>query len=343
MNTQFLQPATAKIGDLRLRSGILLPDVELAYATLGKLNAERNNVILMTHGFTSSHLFIGRASATSSEGTWAGLVGPGKAIDTDKYFVVSSNMLGSSFGSTSPASINPATGRHYGADFPDLTLSDIVEAQRRMLLQLGIEQLVAVVGPSYGGFQGLTWAIEHPHMLRGISMSVSGIHAPADTTSAALRECFASDENWNNGDHYANGGITRTMVSLRKQTIKDYGIDVLLARQFPDPLLREQEIERQAQAWARVIDPNSMLVLAKAMESFDAEPQLGNIRAKVQLVLSRSDQLFPASNAPAVMQAFKQANVRAEYVALDSDYGHHAAGTDSVKWQEDLRRFVDGL
>lgn len=343
MNAQFLQPGTAHIGALRLRSGALLPDVAIAYATLGTLNAERDNAILLTHGFTSSHLFIGRASATSSEGTWSGLVRPGKAIDTDRFFVVSSNMLGSSFGSTSPASIDPITGKHYGPHFPDLTLSDIVEAQRLMLRQMGIERLVAVVGPSYGGFQGLTWAIDHPQALRGVSMSVSGLHAPTDTTAASLSAFFATDENWNDGHYYERGGIVQTMARLRKQTIEDYGIDVLLMRQFPDPLAREQEIERQAQSWARLVDPNSMLVLAKAMETFDARPLLERIQARVQLVLSRSDRLFPASQAPAIMKAFEQANVRAEYVALDSDYGHHAAGTDYTKWQEELRRFLNSL
>lgn len=343
MNSQLLQTATARIGDLRLRSGVLLRDVGIAYATLGTLNAERSNVILMTHGFTSSHLFIGRASPTSSEGTWSGLVGPGKAIDTDKFFVVSSNMLGSCFGSTSPASINPQTGEPYGPQFPDLTLSDIVEAQRLMLQQMGIETLVAVVGPSYGGFQGLTWAIDHPRMVRGISMSVSGIDAPAGTTTDALRAFFATDENWNDGNYYAQGDMTQTLVRLRKQTMKEYGIDVLLAAKFPDPQALDAEMDRQARAWAGLVDPNSMLVLATAMASFNARPLLNCIQARVQLVLSRTDQLFPASQAPAVMHEFEKAHVRAEYVALDSDFGHHAAGTDSAKWQEDLRRFVNAL
>lgn len=133
--------------------------------------------VLVTHGFTSSHLFIGRASPAASEGTWSGLVGPGRAIDTGRFFVVSSNMLGSSYGSTAPASTDPATGQPYGPDFPRLTLSDIVAAQRRMLSGMGIERLVAVVGPSYGGFQALAWGIDHPGAVRGLSMSVSGLKA----------------------------------------------------------------------------------------------------------------------------------------------------------------------
>lgn len=343
MDSQFLQTGKAAIGDLRLRSGRVLSDVTIAYATAGTLNADRSNVVLVTHGFTSSHLFIGRAGPSASEGTWAGLVGSGHAIDTDRFFVVSSAILGSSFGSTSPASLNPETGRPYGLDFPDLTVSDIVEAQRLMLARLGIERLVAVVGPSYGGFQALTWAIDHPDALRGLSMSVSGLHAPEDTTAAALLEMFAADPNWNGGQHYERGGIPDTMTALRLKTMREYRVDVLLARQFPHPEALQQEMLRQAKAWARVIDPNAMIVLARAMESFNAEPHLDRIKARVQLVLSTTDDLFPASNAPGVMRAFARAGVAAEYFELVSDYGHHAAGTDSGKWAAELKRFLNAL
>src|SRR5271168_5316308 len=142
----------AAIGDLQLARGGTLRAARLAYVTYGTLAPDGRNAILLTHGFTSSHLFAD-GGAAASEGSWADLVGPGRAIDTDRFFVVSSNMLGSAFGSTAPASINPETGREYGPDYPLITLPDIVAAQRRMLDGLGAKGLIAVVGPSYGGIQ----------------------------------------------------------------------------------------------------------------------------------------------------------------------------------------------
>ncbi|HWU61942.1 MAG TPA: alpha/beta fold hydrolase [Ensifer sp.] len=343
MSSQILTSGIAAIGDLTLRSGRVLPDVKIAYATTGTLNAARDNVVLVTHGFTSSHLFIGRASETASEGTWSGLVGPGRAIDTDRFFVVSSNMLGSSFGSTSPSSINPSTGRPYGPDFPSITGSDIIEAQRVMLAMWGITKLHAVVGPSYGGFQGLVWAIEQPDAMRGVSMSVSGIRPPKDTSPDDYRRRFAADPRWNGGHHYETGGIVETMVRLREETMQLYGVDVLLAHKFPDPQERALETSRQALAWAKVTDPNSMIVLAEAMNGLDIASRLHRIKARVQYVLSRSDRLFPPSEAAGVLREFAEAGVQAEYYEIDSDYGHHAAGTDSAKWQNELARFLQSL
>jgi homoserine O-acetyltransferase len=343
MSAVDLATGTMKIGELKLRGGAVLPDAEIAYATAGTLAADRGNAVLVTHGYTSSHLFIGRAGPAASEGSWARMVGPGAAIDTDRFFVVSSNMLGSSFGSTAPASTNPATGKPYGPDFPDLTVPDIVAGQRALLGAMGIDRLVAVVGPSYGGFQALTWAIEYPDALRGISMSVSGLTAPGDTTVEKLRATFAQDPNWNGGHYYDRGGISATMTRLREQTLLDYGVDESLRGRFPDQASIDAELSRQARQWAESFDANSMLALAIAMRSYDARPLLHRVKARVQFVLSRTDKLFPPSIAPAAMAAFQAAGVAAEYVEIDSAFGHHAAGTDWAKWGPDLKRFLEAL
>ena len=160
------------IGDLRLESGAVLPDVKLAYVTYGTLAPDGRNAVLLTHGYTSSHLFADGGEG-SSEGSWGYLVGPGRAIDTDRYYVVSSNMLGSAFGSTAPRSINPATGREYGPDFPDITLPDIVTAQKKLLEGLGVRHLAAVVGPSFGGFQGFAWGVTFPDFVDRLGIAVS--------------------------------------------------------------------------------------------------------------------------------------------------------------------------
>ena len=158
----------------RLQSGKTLPEMTLAFETYGRLAPDGGNAILITHGGTSTQHAAGKYSPTDREpGWWDGLIGPGKAIDTNKYFVVSSNVLGSSYGSTAPASINPATGKRYGPDFPEISMHDIVTAQRTLLRGLGVHQLVAVVGPSYGGYQAFQWAVSYPDDMSGIAAVIT--------------------------------------------------------------------------------------------------------------------------------------------------------------------------
>src|SRR6478672_5338013 len=192
----------------RLQSGKVLPEMTIAYETYGKLAPDGRNAVLLTHGFTSSHHMAGRTTANGAEGSWDGLVGPGKAIDTDRLYVVSSNMLGSSFGSTNPAFKNPATGKPYGPDFPDITLVDIVNAQKALLDHLGVRHLVAVAGPSFGGYQTYQWGVTYPDMMDGL---VPVVTAPKGSGGEAavksLVDQLAKDPNWNGGWYYDKGGI----------------------------------------------------------------------------------------------------------------------------------------
>src|ERR1044072_2264963 len=154
--------------DFRLQSGEVLPEVTIAYRTMGALSPQRDNVVLVTHANTSGpHMIDPNSSA--GEGAWNEIVGPGKAVDTNRYFAICPNMLGSSSGSTNAASTDPATGKPYGPRFPDINVSDIVGTQRLLLDHLGIDKLVAIVGPSYGGFQAFQWAVNYPEALRGIA------------------------------------------------------------------------------------------------------------------------------------------------------------------------------
>jgi homoserine O-acetyltransferase len=334
-----LQP----IGDLPLRLGRVLRDAALAYVTRGRLAADGRNAILMTHGYTSSHTYIDGGSG-ASEGGWAALVGPGCAVDTDRYFVVSSNMLGSSFGSTAPSSPDPASGRPYGPDFPPITLTDIVAAQRRLLEALGVRGLHAVVGPSYGGFQAFTWGVEHPDFLRGLVAAVSGLRAPKALDPAPLAARLAEDPNWNRGHYYDRpGGVMATMTSVREATLRGYGLDEELRDRLPDKAARDAEILRRSRAWAEAADAHALLALGRALDHYDLRGALGRLRAPVLYVLSRSDRLFPPSLAAEVMPALAAAGVRAEYVEIDSPHGHLASGTDALQWAPALRRFLDGL
>lgn len=333
----------AKIGDIPLTIGGTLREAKLAYVTYGRLAPDHRNVILLTHGYTSSHLFADGGGSSSAEGSWSALVGPGRAIDTDKYFVVSSNMLGSSFGSTAPKCANPATGLRYGPDFPEITLTDIVTAQRRLLDVLGVRGLVAVIGPSYGGFQALAWGETFPDFMRGLVPVVTGPQAPEKGAADRLLKRFAADPAWNGGHYYDAGGLINTMAALREETLRGYGIEAELTPLMPDAWEREAHIRRAAREWATAFDANSMLTLGRASERFDATPGFHRIRAKMLYVLSRTDRLFPPSLAPSMMEALKAAGVDARYEEIDSPHGHLASGTDAAKWAPALAAFLAEL
>ncbi|MGB9382438.1 alpha/beta fold hydrolase, partial [Candidatus Binatus sp.] len=277
--------------NFRLESGEVLPELKLTYETYGSLAPGGRNAILVTHGYTSSQHAAG-LDANGEPGWWDGLIGPAKAIDTDKYFIVSSNMIGSSFGSTAPASINPENGKPYGPDFPDYSLVDIVTAQRVLLDALGVKHLVAVAGLSFGGYQAFQWGVTFPDAMRGIVPVVTAPNATDGARMVAdLRARFADAPGWNGGHHYGNAEMLGFMTELRVATLKRYGIEAELAPRFPDLAKREAAINQLAEPWARTFDPNSMIVLARARSHYNAEKDFAKIRAKVLYVLSRTDKL----------------------------------------------------
>jgi homoserine O-acetyltransferase len=331
--------------DFRLRSGLVMREVTIAYRTLGTLAPSRDNVVLVTHGNTSGPQMIDPGGMTG-EGSWNELVGPGKAIDTNRYFAICPNMLGSSYGSTNAASIDPATGKRYGSRFPDTTVGDITATQRAMLDHLGIEKLVAIVGPSYGGFQAFQWAVDYPDAMKGIAAVVT---TPAlspersDGNVARLLGTLSQDPNWNGGDYYDRGGVLESMIQIRIPTLKTYGIEARLRDTLTDPEAIEAAIREEATRWAEGFDANSLLILAKALRSFDVTARFGEIRAKVLYVLSRTDKLFPPELAPGVMAQLKAAGVDADYFLLDSEYGHSASGRDAHKWAPRLQQFMESL
>jgi homoserine O-acetyltransferase/O-succinyltransferase len=328
--------------DFPLASGRILPELRIAYETYGIPAPDRANTVLLTHGYTSNHHMIGRSGSTLAEGLWNSLVGPGKAIDTDRLFVVSSNMLGSSYGSTGPAHLDPATGRPYGPDFPDISLVDIVTAQRALLKHLGVDHLVAVIGPSYGGFQAFQWAVTFPDVVDGIVPVTTDLKARDGSMEnlGALISRLETDPNWHGGHYYDHGGVPDTMTRIRVETLIRYGIHEHLAADLPDPAARQAEIERIARKWALEFDAHSLIVLGRASARFDVEKDLSRIRARVLYVLCRTDKLFPPSLAPGVMAKLREAGVRAEYFEIDSELGHAASGLAGDKWAPKLAEFL---
>jgi homoserine O-acetyltransferase/O-succinyltransferase len=336
---------TYAIRDFRLRSGVVMPAVTIAYRTLGVLAPDRDNAVLVTHGNTSGPQMIDPGGSTG-EGSWNEIVGPGKAVDTDRYFVICPNMLGSSYGSTNAASIDPSTGRRYGPRFPDITVSDIIATQRALLDDLGIDRLVAIVGPSYGGFQAFQWAVDYPARMKGIAAVVTAPVVPRERSEGNVERLLATlskHPNWNGGDYYDGGGVLETMIQIRSATLKTYGIETRLKDTMSDPGQIEAAIRDEATRWASGFDANSLIILAKALRSFDVTAQFGDISAKVLYVLSRTDNLFPPELATGVMQGLKTADVDADYFLLDSDYGHSASGRDAHRWSPRLGQFMARL
>lgn len=326
--------------DFRTSGGEVLPEVTLAYVTRGKLAADGRNAILITHGYTSGPGMI-EPGMGSSEGAWSTLVGPGAPIDTERYFVVCSNMLGSSYGSTNGASIDPRTGKPYGSKFPHITVEDIVTAQKRMLDGLEVKHLRAVVGPSYGGFQAFQWGITFPDFMDGIVPVVTSPRPPNSDRIGGLLKWFEPDPNWHGGDYYETGGVKQTLTALRVDTLTRYGLAHSLEARFPGKA--DAELHRIAAAWAEVFDANSLFILGRAVETYDVASHFNRIKVPVLYVLSRTDALFPPSLAPGVMDGLKNAGVDAMYFEIDSDHGHLASGADADKWAPALRAFMKKL
>ena len=219
-----------------------------------------------------------------------------------------------------------------------------MRAQKALLDNLGIKHLVAVAGPSYGGYQAFQWAVTYPDFMHGIVPVVTAPKnsGPPDATEKLI-ERLAEDPNWNGGWYYDKGGVSAVLTKIRVATLKFYGIEAQLASQYPGPAAREAAILKAAEPWVQAFDANSMVVLRRALETYDTTPQFRNIKAKVLYVISRTDKLFPPSIAPAVMQALKSAGVDARYVEIDSELGHLASGLDGEKWAPALKSFMSEL
>jgi homoserine O-acetyltransferase len=325
---------TTFIGPFELASGRVLPDVQVGYVTHGTLAPDGGNAVLVTHGYTSGPSMLSQAHLTA-EGSWAPLLGSGRALDTDRFFIVCSNMLGSSFGTTGPASIDPATGRRWGTDFPAITLADIVGVQHRLLEQLGVRHLKAVLGPSYGGWQALQWALDHPGMVDAIGVLMSGLTHPPGLSAASALARFAQSPQWHDGRYHEHGGMYETLLQMRMQTLRSYGLERLYEEHIADPRERRAALEGPARAWASRFDPMSMVVLAGAAERFDVRARINEIDARLLFVVCSTDVIFPPDAQ--VRDLLKRARGARRYLELDSPYGHMASGIEWRRLEPELQ------
>ncbi|MBI3896891.1 MAG: alpha/beta fold hydrolase [Gammaproteobacteria bacterium] len=346
-NSNAVESKIAVIDDFRLQSGEILPRLEIAYETYGALAGDGRNAILITHGYMGHQHAAGlyqpgkaaRGVSDTENGWWNALIGPGKPIDTRRYFVVASNTLGSSHGSTHPASIDPRTGKSYGPDFPEITMVDMVAAQRALLDRLGVQHVVAVVGWSYGGYQAFQWAVTYPTMVDGIVVTAS---APKGSGSSDgvdwLIAEFVQDPNWNNGWYYDRGGVKAALMKVRIAELERWNFE-----RRTDEALRRKLLQRVARIWAEFFDAHSLIVMRRAADGYNAEKDFAQIKAKVLYVLSATDPYFTPSLAPNVMATLTANGIDATYFQIDSDNGHFAPTVDAKRWAPVLRHFLARL
>ena len=330
--------------NFQLKTGAKLVELEIAYECYGEMTTDRDNVILVMHGITSSHHAAGTTTLDRRRGWWSEVIGPQKVFDTARYCIVSSNCLGSSYGSTGPASVDPASGKPYGAGFPEITFEDIVRAQHLLLQSLGVRKLVAVAGNSIGGFQVFQWAVTFPDYMTGVIAMDTGPKDLFDTGAGipGLIDTLAKDPNWNGGDYFTKGGVRKALTALRVDTLKSYGFEDKLET-GPGKPAPEVVMLETAREWAIEFDAHSLITLMRAWADFDVEAELHKIQAKVFYVLCDTDELFPARVGEEVMAKLASAGVDATFLEVKSHLGHYATTEEPEKWIPAVREFLKQL
>jgi homoserine O-acetyltransferase len=330
---------------LALESGENFGPVTIAYETYGALNADRSNAVLVLHALSGDAHAAGVHAGQDDPGWWNSMIGPGKAFDTNRYFIVCSNVLGGCKGSTGPASIDPKTGRPYGLDFPLITIGDMVECQRRLIDHLGIERLLSVVGGSMGGMQIVSWLVKYPGRLRSaIPIATAAKHSPQQIAFNEVgRQAIMADPCWNKGNYYGGEPPDKGLALARMIGHITYMSDVSMTEKFgrqkkdvtrPFKFSPEFEVEGylryRGDNFVKRFDANSYLYITKAMDNFDTpdgrplQEVLHGVRAKVLVIAFKSDWLYPAYQSKDIVRACKHSGVEATYCEVDSGYGHDA-------------------
>ncbi len=332
------------LGEMQLALGGKLAQTRLRYVTLGKLNGRGDNAIIILHGYTSSHRFVLQDDPNNAEGSWGPLIGPGRAIDTSKFFVIAPNALGSSYGSTGPGCINPDTGRHFGPDFPALTFEDQVNAQSKLLQHLGVTHLHAVIGLSMGGFGAFQWAVQHPDFARKV---IPVLTAPWGTLNQAasqksVNDVLLANPYWQQGWYYDHlDQLQDTLSLIRINTLERYGVPKWLANQFEGEAQAHQVLQQMAVSWAKRFDANALLTLRNAINRFDVRDKLSQTTAQFLYVLCNTDSLFPPTIAQETLSRLPVRENSPQYVEINSAYGHFASSLDWQLWATDLANFLN--
>jgi homoserine O-acetyltransferase len=329
----------------KLENGQIVGQVTLAYETYGKLNVEKNNAVLICHALTGDAHASGLHPGSDRPGWWDNMIGPGKAFDTDLYFVICSNVLGGCSGSTGPSSNNPVSGKPFGLSFPLITVGDMVNAQYQLINYLGIERLLSVAGGSMGGMQVLAWIAKYPDRLASaIPIATAVKHSPQQIAFNEVgRQAIMADPDWRDGDYYGGLAPTKGLSLARMIGHITYMSDVSMAEKFgrqrnvngnPFKFDAEFEVEHylhnRGENFVRRFDANSYLYITKAIDDFDASSGkpfhlvLRKTRARLLVIAFKSDWLYPAYQSKEIVKAGKQAGLDVTYCEINSTYGHDA-------------------
>ena len=371
---------------IQLDCGRQLDQVRVAYETYGTLSPARDNVILICHALSGDAHAAGYAKTPPAQGTrdgfgaeerlgdaarglgwWDGMIGPGKAFDTDRYFVVSTNLLGGCRGTTGPSSIDPATGRPYGSTFPVITVADMVRTQRAFLNELGIDRLAAVAGGSLGGMQALEWAVLYPDQVDAIVAiaSTHALHAQGVAWNAIAREAIMRDPAWQGGHYYGTGrapdagmGVARmvghiTYLSAPALDGKfgrrlQSAADIRYTMTEPEFAV-ESYLRHQAASFVQRFDANTYLYLSRALTYFDLAREHGDgslvralerVQARTLLIAFSSDWLYPPSASEEIAEALRALGKPVELHVIDAPYGHDCFLLEEARQTPIIRRFL---
>ena len=354
---------------MALEGGATLGPITLAFETCGTLNADKSNAILVLHALSGdSHMAGYYKPEDPKPGWWDIMVGPGKGIDTDKYFVICSNILGSCAGSTGPASINPATGTPYGTDFPMITVGDMVTAQKALIDHLGIQRLHALIGGSVGGMQVLEWTVRYPDMVAAaVPLATTSRHsALAIAFNEVARQSIMADPNWNNGDYYDKskpdmglaiarmiGHITYLSdESMRMKFGRRLQNKSALSFEFGAEFQVESYLQYQGNKFIERFDANSFLYITKAADYFDLAREYGKgslvnaferAKAKFLVVSYTSDWLYPTYQSKEMVKAMKKNNLDVSFCEIDAQWGHDAFLLPDQRLDSLISGFLKGV
>src|ERR1041384_5136898 len=351
---------TARFDSLSLDNGATLAPVEVAYETYGTLNSAKSNAVLVEHAFSGDAHAAGISPETGKPGWWDNMIGPGKAFDTNKYFVICSNVLGGCRGTTGPASINPKTGCPYAMSFPVITIRDMVRLQKMLIERIGIPRLLSVCGGSMGGMQGLEWTVPYPDaVVSAIPIAATARHTAQQIAFNEVgRQAIIADPEWNEGNYYGRKPPARGLAVARMVGHITYMSDDSMREKFGRRLRGKEnfgydfDIDFEVESYLRYrgnefvnrFDANSYLYITKAMDYFDLTGGNGSRGAAFEKATARflvisfsSDWLYPSYQSQEVVRALRSRNRDVAYCELPSNYGHDAFLVD-VGEQTDLVR-----
>jgi homoserine O-acetyltransferase/O-succinyltransferase len=351
---------------LQLDCGTALGPFTVAYQTYGTLNAERSNVVLVCHALTADQHVANAHPITGKPGWWHHMVGPGRPIDTDKFFVICQNVLGGCIGTDGPKEINPASGRPYGLDFPVITIADMVRAQAMLLDHLGINDVFCVIGGSMGGMQVLQWVVSYPdRVFAAVPIATGANHSAQNIAFHEVgRQAIMADPDWRGGDYLNQGvkpraGLAVARMAAHVTYLSETALQTKFGRNLQDrdaitygfdaDFQVESYLRHQGSTFVERFDANSYLYMTRAMDYFDLARDNGTLikafegtKTRFCVVSFTSDWLFPTAESRVIVRALNAVAANVSFVEIDSDKGHDSFLLDVPEFFTTLRGFLTG-